>query len=77
MKRSFFPATLFCLTSLHGLFLASPARAADQPPNLQTVWLDSLPLAGIIQGWGAPQSRQSVQSKPISIAGKKFERGLG
>ncbi|HOX59214.1 MAG TPA: NPCBM/NEW2 domain-containing protein [Candidatus Paceibacterota bacterium] len=43
----------------------------------ETVWLSSLDLTPIVQGWGQPQADKSVTGKPLSIGGKRFERGLG
>ena len=43
----------------------------------ETVWLSSLDLSPIMQGWGQPQADKSVTGKPISIAGQKYERGVG
>ena len=53
------------------LFAPLLARAAD------TVWVSSLNLSPIIQGWGQAQADKSVTGKPISIAGKQFEHGIG
>jgi len=49
---------------------ASAARAAD-------VWLDSLDLKNVDQDWGKAQAKKSVDKKPITIGGKKFDRGVG
>ncbi|MBN1901447.1 NPCBM/NEW2 domain-containing protein [Candidatus Sumerlaeota bacterium] len=43
----------------------------------ETVWLSSLDLDLMRQGWGAPQIDRSIREKPLSIGGKKFERGVG
>jgi len=43
----------------------------------ETVWLDSLDIRKVEQDWGAPKAKQSVDGNPLSIAGQKFERGLG
>jgi alpha-galactosidase len=43
----------------------------------ETVWISSLDLSPITQGWGQPQADKSVTGTPLSIGGKKFERGLG
>jgi len=43
----------------------------------QTVWLSSLDLGKMTAGWGEPVADKSVQGKPISIAGRKFDRGVG
>ncbi len=60
---------------------AAVALAAFTPHTLaaepETVWLSSLDLATIVQGWGQPQADKAVTGKPLSIGGQKFERGLG
>ncbi|KAA8482450.1 alpha-galactosidase [Arcticibacter tournemirensis] len=66
MKQKFF-LVLFFLT---GLIWASPVKA-------QTVWLDELDLSVATQGFGLPGKNKSVDGKPITIAGKTFERGFG
>lgn len=43
----------------------------------ETVWLSSLDLKLMRQGWGKPQIDRSIREKPLSIGGKKFERGVG
>ena len=53
--------------------LTTQALAAEP----ETVYLSSLDLSPIVQGWGQPQADKAVTGKPMSIGGKKFERGLG
>jgi len=54
------------------LFVLLPlAVAAD------TVWLDSLDLSNLRQGFGTAQVNRSMRETPLSIAGTKFERGVG
>ena len=43
----------------------------------ETVYISSLDLTPIVQGWGQPQADKAVTGKPLSIGGKTFERGLG
>jgi len=43
----------------------------------ETVWLSSLDLTKMSAGWGRPIRDKSVQEKPLTIAGQKFERGVG
>jgi alpha-galactosidase len=43
----------------------------------ESVWISSLDLSPITQGWGKPQADKSVTEKPISIGGKAFRQGLG
>jgi len=50
--------------------------------SAETVWLDDLNLAPIIQGWGKAQknkcaAKNSEDGKPLTISGKRFERGVG
>jgi len=46
---------------------------ADAP----SAWLDELPPDDATLGWGKLQTNQSVWEKPMTVAGKKFARGLG
>jgi alpha-galactosidase len=43
----------------------------------ETVWLSSLDLSRATQDWGEPQRDLSVEKHPLSIAGRKFEKGFG
>ena len=43
----------------------------------KTVYLSNLDLTKMTAGWGRPQADKSIQSKPLTIAGRKFERGVG
>jgi alpha-galactosidase len=42
-----------------------------------TVRLSTLELAHVRQGWGAPRADRSVTGQPLSVAGTKFEHGVG
>lgn len=59
------------------LLLALIALASTLQSSAQTVWLDDLDLSKTTQDWGQPQKNQSVDGHPLTIAGQKFERGLG
>ena len=65
---------LFTLSAALALTSLSTRTLAAEP---ETVWLSSLDLSQIVQGWGQPQADKAVTGKPLSIGGKKFERGLG
>ena len=39
--------------------------------------LEQLDLSSMRQGWGSPQADKSVTGSPLSIAGRKFGRGVG
>jgi alpha-galactosidase len=41
------------------------------------LWLSSLDLSPVIQGWGKAQADRAVTGKPLAISGQKFEHGVG
>jgi hypothetical protein len=43
----------------------------------EEIYLSTLNIERIRQGWGAPHSDRSVDGRTLSIGGKKFERGIG
>jgi alpha-galactosidase len=43
----------------------------------ETFGLDTLQLQYVEQEWGQPHANQSVDGKPLSLGGKRFEHGLG
>jgi alpha-galactosidase len=45
--------------------------------NAQTIWLDKLDLSTMSAGWGTAHADKSVQGNTLSIAGQKFNRGVG
>ena len=55
----------------------APARV-----SAETVWLDDLNLAPVVQGWGKAQKNKCAaknpeEGKPLTIGAKRFERGVG
>ncbi|RXK85510.1 NPCBM/NEW2 domain-containing protein [Filimonas effusa] len=72
MKKS----VLRRLNVLAGLVIISAMICAQQPAA-QTVWLDQLDLSAATQGYGVPGKNQTIDRKPITIAGKTFQRGFG
>ena len=52
-------------------FAASLLRTLAAEP--ETVWLSSLDLSAVVQGWGQAQADKAVSGKPMSIGGQKFE----
>ncbi len=62
---------LLSLTFLSAFLLASHAFAAE------TVWLSSLDVRKTQQDWGKPQADKAVDGHTLSIAGTKYEHGLG
>jgi alpha-galactosidase len=65
---------LLPLSPLLTLAIVTTQIRAAEP---ETVYLSSLDLSPITQGWGQPQADKAVTGKPLSIGGQKFERGLG
>ena len=57
--------------------LASPFVLANHAFAAESVWLSSLDLSKTQQDWGKPQADKSVDGGTLSIAGTKFEHGLG
>jgi alpha-galactosidase len=45
------------------------------PPD--AIWLESLDLTNIDQGWGTPRARRSVDRRPLTIHGQVFKHGVG
>ncbi|MGA2032894.1 MAG: NPCBM/NEW2 domain-containing protein [Thermoguttaceae bacterium] len=52
------------------------ALGGNQPPQ-HAIWLDSLNLSGVEQGFGSPHAGRSVDEHPLQIKGAKFPHGLG
>lgn len=59
-----------CLSIILNFFVITASLA-------QTVWLDQLDLSTATQGYGVPNKNKSVEGKPLTIAGKTFNRGFG
>ncbi len=45
--------------------------------SAETVWLDTLDLSHVRQGYGSPQTNKAIRGGALTIGGKTFERGLG
>jgi hypothetical protein len=43
----------------------------------ETIWLSTLDVSRIEQGWGEGRSNRSVYGRPLTINGRVFERGIG
>ena len=59
------------------VLLIIPRLSGDVSASTQSVYLTELNPGKISQGWGSPQVNKSVRGQPLSIAGRKFEHGLG
>ena len=81
-------ARLACFLSLAALLPvcslpAAPAAeldqatlSGDQAPQ-GSIWLESLDLSKIEQGWGDPHVGRSVEDHPLKIHGQAFKHGVG
>jgi alpha-galactosidase len=65
--------------TLHLLFVLTALWLVPAPATLasDSVWISSLDLSPVAQGWGKAQADRSVTGKPLTIAGKEFARGVG
>ena len=62
---------------LVALFTLTGGHAYGAENGQETVWLDSLDLTTMRQDWGEPQVNRSIRGQPLSLGGKRFERGVG
>ncbi len=51
--------------------------AASSFGQTKTLWLDELDMKKIESGWSSTKSKKSIDGNTFSIAGQKFERGIG
>ena len=67
MKSSLYPIRArLCACSAVSLFMLALSASAA----VETVWLSSLDLGKMKQGWGKPQTDRSIREQPLSIAGQ-------
>ncbi len=83
MQRCFARSVLVGVVVLGLGIVVSPVRA-DEAAALQgdalpaqAIWLDSLDVGTIEQGWRTAQARRSVGEHAIKIHGAKFAHGVG
>jgi alpha-galactosidase len=72
-KHIRFMSLKVCLTVILLALGVGPSFAQEA----QSVWVSSLNLAPVVQGWGKPKADQSVTGQPLAIAGRRFEHGVG
>ena len=53
------------------------AAAGPAPDGTKATWLDELDVAKATCGWGRPRANRTVDGQPLTIAGRKYDRGLG
>jgi alpha-galactosidase len=65
----------------HQLLLSSALGAlllaATQHLSAETVWIDELNLDTVVQDYGVPARKTSLEGREMSIGGKTFARGFG
>ncbi len=72
-----------CICISVWIFLSSAVARQDLPiltgdaAPANSIWLDSLDLSKIEQGWGNPHAGRSVDNNPIKIHGVSFVHGVG
>ena len=64
---------VFSLLVLIGTLVAADSESVPA----RSFWLDELDLSLTESGWKSAQARRSVDGAPLSVAGQKFERGVG
>jgi alpha-galactosidase len=52
-----------------------PLSAAEAPAD--ALWLDSLDVSKILQGWGEPRAGRSVDGNPLKLKGVVYPHGIG
>jgi len=66
---------LICAVLVTQLSGCGSVVKSDKPAR--TVWLSSLNLKKMTSGWGTAQKDKAVQSKPLKIGGRTFDKGVG
>jgi alpha-galactosidase len=51
--------------------------AVSQAAEENQIWLSSLELKAMTAGWGQAKADKSIQDKPLTIAGRHYEKGVG
>lgn len=74
------------LSLLIGIFTCGCARSGPFVADVQfttsaappdTIWLDTLDLSHMDQGWSKPAAGRTVDGKPLTLAGQVFAHGVG
>jgi alpha-galactosidase len=55
---------------------AEPVWFAEKPPA-GAIWLETLDLGRMDQGWGKPQAGRSVDERPLTLHGAVYPHGIG
>lgn len=80
MKKLIFTTlVVFAMSDLVMVCAAQSDSGRDVDANSQTetIWLSSLDMYRIEQGWGQGTSNRTVMNRPLTIAGRIFKNGIG
>jgi len=69
--------TVYMLAAAVVLMSLAASSWSAESDEKNTVWLSSLDLSRMTVGWGKPQINKSIVGKTLSIAGQKFDNGVG
>jgi len=59
------------------VWLGSALAASENTVSEDTIWLSSLDVSRIEQGWGQARSNRSVDNRRLMIAGQRYQNGIG
>ncbi len=51
--------------------------SVDENLSVETIWLSSLDVSRVEQGWGQARSNRSVDNRRMTIAGQRYQNGIG
>jgi alpha-galactosidase len=68
---------LLCLILILTCFGCSHRELQREKEETKLIWLDELGAQYAEEGWGQTQANKSIDGNPLSVAGRKFKRGLG
>jgi len=57
--------------------LGSAFAATENAASEETIWLSSLDVSRVEQGWGQARMNRSVDNRRLMIAGQRYQNGIG
>jgi alpha-galactosidase len=70
-------AILFASWQCTTVLAATDTSLSGNNLPLNTIWLGTLDIDSMVQGWGSPHSDANVDGTPITLAGTVFAHGIG
>ena len=77
MKKQFGVWILVGALFLSGCVITGKSKPAKETEAATWVWLDELDVSKTICGWRTAQKNKSVEKKALTLAGQKYEHGVG